>query len=221
MSQVVASHGPECPITLTSFNFGDSPMSEEARRHLCEKMMESSDIFSCSKWVVGCSKSTMHCIRLNDEKPFWERSCRLPPSDFKDVQHHLQELQKNGIIFESQSSYASPIVVVRKKSGKVRMCVDYRTLNLLTVLDQYTVPRVEGALNCLSGSKWFTVFDLRSGYYQKPMSDTDNEKTAFICPLGFYQLERMSLGRYMVGGLGSSCHLSEGHGADGWGHEFS
>ena len=118
----------------------------------------------------------------------------LPPADLEDVRQHLQELQKYGIISESRSPYASPIVVVRKKTGKVRMCVDYRTLNRRTIPDQYTVPRIEDALHSLSGSKWFSVLDLRSGYYQIPMSEGDKEKTAFICPLGFYQFERMPQG---------------------------
>lgn len=162
-------------------------MPEEARRCLCEKLMKRQDVFSQHEWDVGCSKSTTHEIRLKDARPFRERSRRLSPADFEDLQSH-------GIISESRSPYASPIVVVRKKSGKVRMCVDYRTLNLRTVPDQYTIPRIEDALHCLSGGKWFTVLDLRSGYYQIPMSEVGKEKTAFICPLGFYQFECMPQG---------------------------
>ncbi|KAL7866135.1 hypothetical protein SRHO_G00113820 [Serrasalmus rhombeus] len=185
---------PTTTLSPRSFDFGDSPMPEEAKRRLCEKMMERKEVFSCHEWDVGCSKSTKHEIRLTDSKPFRERSRRLAPADIDDVRKHLQELKENGIISESKSPYASPIVVVRKKSGKVRMCVDYRTLNQRTIPDQYTVPRIEDALHSLSGSKWFTVLDLRSGYYQIPMSDSDKEKTAFICPLGFYQFERMPQG---------------------------
>lgn len=74
------------------------------------------------------------------------------------------------------------------------MCVDYCTLNRRTIPDQYTVPRIDDALDCLSGSKWFSVLDLRSGYYQIPMAEEDKEKTAFICPLGFFQFERMPQG---------------------------
>ncbi|MGH0155154.1 UNVERIFIED_CONTAM: hypothetical protein FKN15_028521 [Acipenser sinensis] len=143
---------------------------------------------------MGCSKSTQHEIRLSDSRPFRERSRRLAPADVEDVRQHLRDLKTAGIISESRSPYASPIVVVRKKSGAVRMCVDYRTLNRRTIPDQYTMPRIEDALNCLSGSNWFSVLDLRSGYYQIPMSPADKEKTAFISPLGFYQFERMPQG---------------------------
>ncbi len=163
-------------------------MPEEAKQRLCEKMMQRMEVFSLHEWDVGCSKSTTHEIRLNDSRPFRERSRRLAPADFEDVRLHLPELQSSGIISESRSPYASPIVVVRKKSGKVRMCVDYRTLNQRTIPDQYTVPRIEDALHSLSGSRWFTVLDLRSGYYQIPMSDADKEKTAFICRWGSINL---------------------------------
>lgn len=66
--------------------------------------------------------------------------------------------------------------------------------NRCTIPDQYTVPRIKDALACLNGSKWFSVLDLRSGYYQVPMGESDKEKTAFICPLGFYQFNWMPQG---------------------------
>lgn len=186
--------GPNTSLSPDSFDFGSSPIPEEAKQRLIKKLMEKSDVFSAHEWDVGCSKSTVHEIRLSDSTPFRERSRRLAPKDLEDVRKHLLGLQKCGIISESKSPYASPIVVVRKKSGSVRMCVDYRTLNRRTIPDQYTVPKIEDALHCLSGSKWFSVLDLRSGYYQIPMSKDDKEKTAFICPLGFFEFERMPQG---------------------------
>lgn len=157
-------------------------------------MLERGDVFSTHEFDVGCSKSMQHEIKTTDDKPFRERSRRLPPADLEALREHLLELKGAGIITESRSPYASPIVVVRKKNGKIRMCVDYRTLNRRTTPDQYTVPKIEDALTCLNGSKWFSVLDLRSGYYQVPMSESDKEKTAFICPLGFYQFDRMPQG---------------------------
>lgn len=106
-------------LTPASFDFGNSPLPEDAKQQLCEKLMERRDAFSCHEWDVGRSKSTKHEIQLTDSTPFREHSRRLPPADFQDVRNHLMELQKCGIISESRSPYASPIVVVRKKSGKV------------------------------------------------------------------------------------------------------
>ncbi len=181
-------------LNKNAFKFGDSPVSEEWRQRLVKKMLERKKVFSFDEFDVGCSRSTQHHIRLTEDKPFRERSRRLPPADLEDVRQHLEKLKGAEIIAESRSPYASPIVVVRKKNGQIRMCVDYRTLNRRTVPDQYTVPRIEDALACLNGSKWFSVLDLRSGYYQIPMSEADQEKTAFICPVGFYQFQRMPQG---------------------------
>ncbi|XP_052469911.1 uncharacterized protein LOC128026690 [Carassius gibelio] len=175
-------------------NFGDSPIPETWKQRLRQALSERASVFSLHEWDVGLAKGVEHHIRLSDSRPFRERSRRLAPADIDDVRKHIQELMKSGIIKESRSPYASPIVIARKKNGSVRMCIDYRTLNARTVPDQYTTPRIDDALDCLSGSRWFSVLDLRSGYYQISMSEEDKEKTAFICPLGFYQFERMPQG---------------------------
>uniref|UniRef100_A0A803JJR6 Gypsy retrotransposon integrase-like protein 1 n=1 Tax=Xenopus tropicalis TaxID=8364 RepID=A0A803JJR6_XENTR len=156
--------------------------------------MKRRNCFSTSEFDVGCAKSAQHHIRLKEDRPFRERSRRVAPGDLEDLRKHLEDLKAAGIIKESRSPYASPIVVVRKKNGSIRMCVDYRTLNQRTIPDQYTTPRIEDALNCLVGSKWFSVLDLRSGYYQIPMHPEDKEKTAFITPLGFFEFDRLPQG---------------------------
>lgn len=176
------------------FDFGDSPVPKEWKERLQQKLAQRRNVFSLGEWDVGLAKNVEHHIRLSDFTPFRERSRRLAPADIEDVRQHLQQLLAAGIIKESRSPFASPIVVVRKKNGSVRICIDYRTLNSRTIPDQYTIPRIDDALDCLTGSKWFSVLDLRSGYYQISMSEQDKEKTAFICPLGFYQFERMPQG---------------------------
>lgn len=175
-------------------NFGDSPISEQWKNRLRQKLAQKSHVFSMHEWDVGLAKGVEHQIHLTDSRPFRQRSRRLPPADIEDVRKHLQELLQAGIIKESRSPYASPIVIVRKKSGAVRMCIDYRLLNSRTIPDQYTTPCIEDALNALTGSQWFSVLDLRSGYYHIAMSEEDKDKTAFICPLGFFQFERMPQG---------------------------
>ena len=176
------------------FDFGCSPIPEMWKERLSEKLAQRSGVFSLEEWDVGLAKEVEHNIRLSDSRPFRERVRRLAPAEIDDVRRHLQELLAAGIIKESRSPYASPIVIARKKNGKIRMCIDYRTLNSRTIPDQYTLPRIDDALACLTGCKWFSVLDLRSGYYQIAMSEEDKEKTAFICPLGFYQFERMPQG---------------------------
>lgn len=182
------------PLNPELFNFGEAPIPAGWEKRLRLKLAERSNVFSTEEWDVGLAKDVTHQIRLSDPRPFRERSRRIAPADIDDVRRHLKDLLAAGIIQESRSPYASPIVIARKKNGAVRMCIDYRTLNSRTIPDQYVTPRIDDALDCLTGSRWFSVLDLRSGYYQIAMSAEDREKTAFICPLGFYQFQRMPQG---------------------------
>ncbi|KYO36570.1 hypothetical protein Y1Q_0024279 [Alligator mississippiensis] len=181
-------------VDPAKFNFGSSPVPAIWKTRLQEKVSARGNVFSMHEWDVGLAKGVEHSIRLQDTRPFRKRSRRIALSEMEDVRWHLQELLDHGIISETHSTYASLIVVAWKKSGNIRMCIDYRTLNSRTTVDQYTVPRVQDALDCLLGSQWFSVLDLQSGYYQIPLAQEDKEKTAFICPLGFYQFERMPQG---------------------------
>ncbi len=99
-----------------------------------------------------------------------------------------------GVIRESESPFSSPIVVVRKKNGDVRLCIDYRKLNLHTIKDAYALPNLEESFSALTGSQWFSVLDLKSGYYQIEMAEADKPKTAFVTPLGFWEFNRMPQG---------------------------
>lgn len=81
-----------------------------------------------------------------------------------------------GVIQESKSPYASPIVMVRNKNASLRICIDYCTLNIRRIPDQYTTPQIEDTLQYLFGAKWLSVFDLRSGYHHIPMHHDDLEK---------------------------------------------
>ncbi|CAI5671318.1 unnamed protein product [Oreochromis niloticus] len=138
----------------SQIDFGDSPVPEEWKDRLRQRLAERSHVFSVHESDVGLAKEVEHTIRLADTRPFRQRARRLAPADIEDVRKHLQELLCAGIIKESRSPYASPIVIVRKKNGTIRMCIDYRLLNSRTVPDQYTTPCIDEALDSLSGSKW-------------------------------------------------------------------
>uniref|UniRef100_A0A8C5MY14 ribonuclease H n=1 Tax=Leptobrachium leishanense TaxID=445787 RepID=A0A8C5MY14_9ANUR len=190
----VASATPLSPTDLGGGVDKETPISPEWKKRLQSQVLKWRDLFSKDEFDVGLAKSTEHRIRLQEDKPFRESSRRVPLGDLDDLREQLNELQRTKVIQESRSQYASPIVMVRKKNGSVRLCIDYRTLNRRTIPDQYATPRIEDALQCLSGAKWFSVLDLRSGYHQIPMHPEEKEKTAFICPLGFFEFNRMPQG---------------------------
>ncbi|XP_040195295.1 uncharacterized protein LOC120928256 [Rana temporaria] len=181
-------------ILLGEFFPKNTPLSPEWMERAKTQLLKWRMAFSKNEFDVGLAKSAEHKIRLEEDKPFRERVRRIPLGDLEDLREQLAELKRTGIIRESRSPYASPIVVVRKKNGSLRLCIDYRTLNRRTIPDQYTTPRIEDALQSLSGAKWFSVLDLKSGYYQIPMHPEDREKTAFITPVGFFEFNRMPQG---------------------------
>lgn len=175
------------------FDIGDS-LPAKWKSHMIKKLNIFSDVFSHHDLDYGHATNVKHHIKLKDETPFKHRPRPIHPQDYDAVRSHLQSLLEAGIIRESQSLYASPIVFVKKKTGDVRLCVDYRKLNMKTIKDVYALPNLEESFSALSGSQWFSVMDLKSGYYQIEMAEIDKEKTAFVCPLGFWEWNRMPQG---------------------------
>lgn len=152
------------------------------------------EAFSQHDMDFGRTSKVKHHINLSDNTPFKHRPRPIYPHDVDAVKKHLQELLDTGVIHESESPFASPIVVVRKKDGSVRLCIDFRKLNSQTIRDAYALPNLEEVFSLLTGSKWFSVLDLKSGYYQVEMEEADKQKTAFVCPLGFWEFNRMPQG---------------------------
>ena len=156
---------------------------------------EYEDVFSKADDDIGHYTGVSHKINLSDERPFKQRYRRIPPSMIDEVRAHLEELLEAGIIRESHSPFASNVVLVRKASGQLRLCVDYRMLNKRTIKDQYALPRIEEVLDCLAGAKYFSVVDMKSGYHQIEVEETHKERTAFtVGPLGFFEFNRLPFG---------------------------
>ncbi|KAI3368246.1 hypothetical protein L3Q82_007966 [Scortum barcoo] len=143
-------------------------------------------------WVAPtCCVMTFPCWMMSQSR---QRYCRIPPSEYEAVKAHINQLLESQVIRESSSPYASPIVLVRKKDGSLRLCVDYRLLNSKTRKDAFPLPRIEESLDALSGAHWFSTIDLASGYNQVPVAEQDRPKTAFCTPFGLFEFNRMPFG---------------------------
>lgn len=191
-TKLPGSKSPDQPKLV--FDFGESHISPEWRDRIVEKLNGMPEVFAMNDIDFGRTDKVKHHIKLSDQTPFKHRARPIHPNDVEAVRKHLQELLDAGVIRESESPFSSPIVVVRKKNGQVRLCIDYRKLNLQTVKDAYALPRMDDTFTALSGSRWFSVLDLKSGYYQIEVDEADKPKTAFVCPLGFWEFNRMPQG---------------------------
>lgn len=152
-------------------------------------VVQHSNIFSQGNGDLGCTSLISHEIPLLDNAPVRQPYRRIPPSQYETVKAHVQQLLDSKVIRESSSPYSSLIVLVTKKDGSLRLCVDYRQLNAKTHHDAYPLPRIEESLDALSGAKRFSTLDLASGYNQVPMAEQDKPKTAFCTPFGLSSTE--------------------------------
>lgn len=116
--------------------------------------MDDTDIGICNRIKLR--------IDFIDSTLFKHRHRRIPLSMVDEVRNHTEQLLKAGIIRPSKSTFTSSLVLVRKKNGKLILCVDYRQLNDTTVKDSYALPRMEEIFDCLHGAKYFSTTDMKS-----------------------------------------------------------
>ena len=143
---------------------------------------------------MGRTSRVYHTIDVGDAKPIKQRWYRTSRPEGQFIQEEIQRMLQQNLIERSRSAWASPVVLVRKKNGKMRFCVDYRQLNQVTKKDSYPLPRIDDMLDALGSSSWFTSLDLASGYWQVEVAPEDREKTAFITQFGTYQFLVMPFG---------------------------
>ena len=136
---------------------------------------------------LGHTDLVRHEIHLTDETPFKEPFRGISPALYNEVREHIKEMLAADAIRPSQSPFSSNVVVVQKKDGSMRLCIDFRKFNSRTIQDAYAIPRIEDSLHLLVGSRYFTKLDLKAGYWQVELKEEDKRKTAFqVGNLGFY-----------------------------------
>lgn len=195
---------PESTLSSCSVVFDDSKITDEIHcnvklskdenTELRSLLSKYSDCFSSGLKDLGFTNVTEMVIELQDSEPVVYRPYRMSHAERSLVRDMVKEMVDGGIIRESSSPYASPIVLVQKKTGEKRLCIDYRALNRKTKKEHYPLPRVEDQLDLLAGNTLFTSLDLASGYYQIPIAEDSRDFTAFVTPDGQYAFNRMPFG---------------------------
>ena len=183
---------PEHLRDLASRSSADlpDPYKEQLEKLLCK----NSDVFSTGDHDLGCTDKAVHHIHTGEHQPVKTPFRRMPPAKRSEANEMVQDMAEQGIIEESQSPWSSALVLVRKKDGTLRCCVDYRALNSATTKDSYPLPRIDDTLDALSGAQWFSTLDLKSGYHQVPVAPEDRPKTAFSSGSGLWQFRILPFG---------------------------
>ena len=171
-------------------DFGDQ-LSGEERGRLDRLLERYQTVFSDTP---GLTKLAEHRIPTVENNAVRLPPYRLPHAYRELVRKELDEMLQSGIIETSRSDWASPIVLVKKKDGALRMCVDYRRLNTVSRVEAYPMPRIDDLIDGLGKAKYITTLDLTKGYWQMPVAKADRYKTAFITPFGLFQFRVLPFG---------------------------
>jgi len=169
-------------------------LSVDEKEAVSALLNEFSDVVSTGPLDVGTTTVVQHDIRVTCPGPLHQTPRRLPMHQQSEVREHVDQLLDAGKISPSNSPWAAPIVVVRKPDSSIRLCVDYRRLNKVTIKDAYPLPRVEDTIDAMAGASYFSTFDLASGFWQVELTNAAKSKSAFVTPFGLYQWNVMPFG---------------------------
>eukprot|EP00731_Ephydatia_muelleri_P018416 Em0011g456a len=168
-------------------------LTSEEKNRLYELLVEFADVFAESSDDMGRT-GVKHSIDTGTSHPIRQQCRRVPPFRREQAKKMIDDMLQKDIIQPSSSPWASPIILVPKKDGSLRFCIDYRKLNSVTRKDAYPLPRVDDTLEALSGSKWFSTLDLLCGYWQVEVEEKDRHKTAFCTREGLFEFKVMPFG---------------------------
>ena len=176
------------------FDQSKTDLDDTQRQELECLLKEYYDVFMAPDDPLGSTNLVQHHIDTGDSDPIRQPPRRAPWHQKPVIESEIRKMLKEGVIEPADGPWASPIVLVRKKDGTVRFCVDFRKVNQVTKKDAYPIPRIDDSLDALSGSQFFSTLDLVSGYWQVDVHPKDKEKTAFGTHMGLFQFRKMPFG---------------------------
>lgn len=153
-----------------------------------------ADIFSAGDHDIGRTSLIKHKILTENIVPIKQPPRRVPIEKLQEVERLVQDLLQRGLIVPSKSPWASPVVLVDKKDGTQRFCVDYRRVNKETKKDAFPIPHIQDTLDSLAGAEYYSTLDLCSGYWQVELDPETADETAFAVRSGLYQWRVMPFG---------------------------
>lgn len=179
----------------SKLNINKEALNESQYNLLRELLWKHRNLFAVDKDDLGRIRNTQHKIILQDNvKPISRSPYRTSPMEKEAIKKEVDRLLASNRIQPSNSSWSAPVIMVKKKDGSLRMCVDYRKLNSVTVRDVYPLPNIDDILESLNGSIFFSGLDELSGYWQVEMDVNSKDKTAFITPAGLFEWNVMPFG---------------------------
>nr|CDS24962.1 KRAB A domain containing protein [Echinococcus granulosus] len=163
----------------------------DERKELRQLLLKYANIFSWQGARLGRTNIVKHKICTGEARSIWQPHRRIPPPLLEEVNRLVEEMLRDEVIKPSKSPWASPIALVKKNDGSLRLCIDFMKLNAVTKKNAFPLPHINDSLDSLHGSQWFSTLDLKSGYWQVEVAEADREKTAFILPNGLYEFPTM------------------------------
>ena len=168
--------------------------SQSEKDQIREMLCQYCDVFSKDDYDLGLTNLIEHTIDTGDARPIKQRPRRIPMAFAGEDREAIQKLLQQGSVRPSCSPWSSPIVLVRKKDGSVRPCVDYRRVNAVTKKDAFPLPRTRDCLDAVAGATLYSTLDITSAYNQVPVKEQDIPKTAFVTRCGLYEYTTMPFG---------------------------
>ena len=193
-SGVISSTQVNQVVEEMVIDFSDSSLSLKQREMLRQLLLKFSDIFVTTSKMPGRTDLIKFGIDTGDARPVKQQPYRVSKAEADVMEAEIQQYLELGLIRQSVSPWASPVLMIRKPDGGIRFCIDYRKLNALTVKDCYPMPLIDDLLDVLSNAKLFSTMDIASGYWNVPMEEDSIEKTAFTCKFGLYEWLVMPFG---------------------------
>ena len=179
---------------LKLLNLPSDNLSQVESTELQALLAEYHDVFALDDSELGCTDVLRHHIDTGNSNPIRQQPYRTPVVRREEMREMIDTMQDQGVVKPSCSPWASPVVLVPKKDGTLRFCVDYRRLNMVTRKDVYPLPRVDDLLVALGGAKYFSSLDLASGYWQVELAEDARQKSAFTTHHGLFEFVRMPFG---------------------------